>query len=219
MSTTYLYSEQTQAQDELFKAHAAFLCEVRNAPRTCKSHFGPYADLGTCLDVVRPLLGKHGLSVIQTFAPLGEGVALVTTLGHASGQFTRSVLPMRSSTSMKPQEFAASATYMRRVELTALLGIAAGDEDDGETANKAAVTSSVIEDKRIESLLAKKLADAKNAKDGIAVLEKAFKGVSEGKLSESAYKRLEEKAAGMSWPEDTGKAGKAKKVQEEPVAA
>ena len=37
MSTTYLYSEQTQAQDELFKAHAAFLCEVRNAPRTCKS--------------------------------------------------------------------------------------------------------------------------------------------------------------------------------------
>ena len=61
MSTTYLYSEQTQAQDELFKAHAAFLCEVRNAPRTCKSHFGPYADLGTCLDVVRPLLGKHGM--------------------------------------------------------------------------------------------------------------------------------------------------------------
>lgn len=218
MNTTYLYAEQSPQLDELFKAHAGFLGAVKNAPRNSKSHFGKYADLATNLDVARPHLAKHGLCVTQTFAPLGDAVALVTTLGHASGQFMRSVLPMRSSASMKPQEFAACATYMRRVELSAILGMASEDEDDGETAQTASIRSEVGEERRIEGLLAKKLADSKNAKEGVAVLEKAFKGVSEGKLSEAAYKRLEEKAAGMSWPEEEGKAKKASPEKEAAAA-
>jgi hypothetical protein len=201
MTATYLYAEQSPNLDELCKAHAAFLGDVKNAPRKCKSHFGMYADLGGNLDTARPHLSKHGLSVMQTFAPFGsEGnLALVTTLGHSSGQFVRSVLPMRSSASMKPQEFAASATYMRRVALSAILGMAAEDEDDGETATKAAATSSKSEDRRIESLLTKKLQDSKSAKEGAAVLEKAMKGVREGKLSQGAYDRIEGIAAGLSW--------------------
>jgi|DEB0MinimDraft_10_1074344.scaffolds.fasta_scaffold08532_2 hypothetical protein len=200
-TTTYLYSEQSQHLDELFKAHAGFLGDVKNAPRKCKSHFGMYADLGGNLDTSRPALAKWGLSVMQTFMPFGtEGqVALVTTLGHSSGQFVRSVLPMRSSASMKPQEFAAFATYMRRVELSAILGMASEDEDDGETATKATDSAKVNDDKRIETLLTKKLRDSKTAEEGAAVLEKAMKGVREGKLSDGAYKRIEDAAAGMSW--------------------
>ena len=76
MNNTHLYAEQSPHLDELFKAHAAFLGDSKNAPRTCKSNWGRYADLATLIDTARPGLSKHGLSVTQTFVPFGEaGVA------------------------------------------------------------------------------------------------------------------------------------------------
>lgn len=179
---------------ELFAAHAAAMGELKNAPHTAANHFARkgkdgkpianYADLATVLDTVRPVLAKHGLSVFQSFAcGQGEagGWALVTTLGHKSGQYIRSYLPMRAD--MEPQKFAAAATYYKRIALCALVGIASEDDDDGEVAQQAATTAQAADGGQREAMAIKALNAAKTAADRAAIVAKAQGYVSAGTLS------------------------------------
>lgn len=189
--------------DELFAAHAKALAEMKNAPRTSKSHFGMYADLATLIDTVRGPLSKNGLSFSQPFCVYDENYdVLVTTLSHSSGQFIRSF--NRIKVNLPPQQYAATATYMKRVALSAIVGVAAEDEDDGETATRAAVVANVEDEVRIEKIGASKLRDAKSPDERAEILSKAEKRVSEGTLSAAALKRLvavsEEAAAATPKP-------------------
>jgi len=206
---TYLYAEQSEHINELAEAHSLALGKMRNAARKSKSHFGPYADLGTLIDTIRIPFSEHGLSFIQTFIPYGDHgtLALATTMAHKSGQFIRSVVPMNSD--LKPQQLAASATYFRRMALAAIAGVAADHDDDGEGAQSAEVVARVNEEMRIKNILVKKLKASKTAEEGAAVLKRAMKGVKEEMLSQDAYKQIEDVAAGMSWPAEPVGAGTA----------
>ena len=200
MKTQSLWQEASEHLDLLFKAHAKALGELRNAPRTCISHFarkGPdgkpipdYADLATIFDTARKALADNGLSVTQAFMPYGEDgtMMLVTTLGHSSGQFQRSYLPMKGN--VPPQQLAGTATYLKRVALCALIGIAADDDDDGQQANATAAAATVNDEPRIVAALGKKLRSAKDKAARDSEIARAKRGVSEGKLSEASLDNL-----------------------------
>lgn len=92
-----------------------------------------YADLADILDAIRKPLSENGLSIIQPIVPSDpEHVLLVTRLLHSSGQWIESAYPI--DVYEKPQEMGSAITYARRYALTALLGIAAEEDDDGQTA-------------------------------------------------------------------------------------
>lgn len=175
--------------DKLFEAKAKALGALKNAPRTSKSHYGMYADLATVLDTIRKPLSDNGLAVTQSFAPYDEQhFVLITTLGHSSGQFIRSFLPVKSS--LQPQALAATATYLKRVELAAIVGVAAEDEDDGETAQRAAAVAAVADEPRIEKALVAKVRSAANAGAVDAVVAQSERGVEAGQLSSAAAARI-----------------------------
>jgi hypothetical protein len=93
-----------------------------------------YADLPTIISLVTPVLNKHGLGVMQ----VPEDGKLYTIIFAAkSAQWIAGdmVLPMNSSA----QELGSWITYLRRYALTAMLGIAADEDDDGSAAQAAQV--------------------------------------------------------------------------------
>ena len=110
-----------------------------------------YADLGNILQVVNPVLAKHGLSVVQI--PLGE-LTLITMLLHTSGQFIKATVPIRvmevivkrgngkeipDTIGVTPQAYGSGLTYQRRYTLTSMLSICLDeDDDDGEGAEEGA---------------------------------------------------------------------------------
>jgi len=92
-----------------------------------------YADLADILDAIRHALADNGLSIIQPICPAdAEHIWLVTRLLHSSGQWIESAYPV--DVYDKPQEQGSAITYARRYALTAMLGIAAEEDDDGRRA-------------------------------------------------------------------------------------
>lgn len=208
MNTRSLWQEASESLDLLFAAHAAALGELKNAPRTCVSHFAKkgadgkpipdYADLATVLDTVRTALSKNGLSVTQSFMPFGDDgttMVLVTTMGHKSGQFQRSYVPMKCN--VAPQQMAATATYLKRMALCALVGVAADDDDNGEQAEKGHVTAAVNDESRIVLALQKKVKAAKGHDARWAEVSRAEKGLREGAISKKGYDAIVEVAEAL----------------------
>jgi hypothetical protein len=87
-----------------------------------------YADLASCWDACRKQLAANGLSVIQTTEWNPNGVMLMTTLAHTSGEWIRGELPIRAKDE-SPQAQGSAITYARRYALTAIVGLAQIDDD------------------------------------------------------------------------------------------
>jgi hypothetical protein len=95
-------------------------------------HFkSKYADLAAIFDAARKPLSANGLAIVQT---IGDSV-LHTRLLHTSGQWIASEHPLPMSG--RPQEIGSALTYARRYSLSALIGIAADEDDDATGAEKA----------------------------------------------------------------------------------
>ncbi len=93
-----------------------------------KSKYAGLADIWACCKAVLP---KHGLAVIQTMEERDSRLHLVTTLAHKSGQWIKSVLPIVTAKA-DAQSMGSAITYMRRYALSAIVGVVADDDDDGE---------------------------------------------------------------------------------------
>jgi len=94
-----------------------------------------YADLASVLEGIRKPLSENGLCVVQGIE-IGEGSAMITTqLLHTSGQWLRTHLAMPIPREATPQNIGSAITYGRRYSLTALIGLAAED-DDGKAASE-----------------------------------------------------------------------------------
>ena len=93
-----------------------------------------YADLASIWDACRAALSANGLCVMQRVSTVAEGVMVTTTLAHASGEWVRdrAVFPVAQRT---PQAYGSAITYARRYALASLVGVAAGDDDDGNEAS------------------------------------------------------------------------------------
>lgn len=121
----------------LAAALVKFQAEVKNPPNTANNPFfkSKYAPLNDVLNLVRPLLSKHGLGVIQ--APSGDGkdITLTTMLIHESGEWIE-LDPLTLQADKPTAQGAGSAiTYARRYALSAALGISSEDDDDGNIAS------------------------------------------------------------------------------------
>lgn len=105
-------------------------------------HNAKYADLASVWAAIRKPLTDNGLAVIQTTEPYLDGITVVTTLLHTSGEsFTArlscEIPPSKPDKNgiIKPniQGLGSTITYLRRYSLTAMVGVAPID-DDGEAA-------------------------------------------------------------------------------------
>lgn len=124
--------------NEIAGALAKAQAEIRNPEKDRENpHFkSRYATLASGLDVARPVLAKHGLSVVQTPSVDGDGLFLTTRLLHSSGQWIESEYPVCKIG--QQQQMGSALTYARRYSLFALVGIAPDeDDDDGNAANDA----------------------------------------------------------------------------------
>lgn len=221
---TSIWKESSDHVDELYASMAKAFGELKNAPRTCFSNWAKkdrktgellpdYADLATVFDTIRVTYAKHDLSIRQTFHSWKEDgtIMLVTTIGHKSGQFERSYLPMKGN--IPPQELAKTATYLKRVAICAAVGIAADDDDDGQQANSSHVVAQVNDEARIEKALTAKVRSAKTAEEISAVMEQTDRGVSSSQLSPEAAQRVRQVAADCAsrLPKQDAPASKSKK--------
>lgn len=113
----------------LAKAQGAMKAAVKDATNP---HFGSrYADLASVWEACRAPLSTAQLAVIQQTRMGPEGMELVTTLAHSSGQWVRSSIPVRAARP-DPQSVGSALTYARRYALAAMVGVAPDDDDDGQ---------------------------------------------------------------------------------------
>jgi hypothetical protein len=91
-----------------------------------------YADLTSVWEACRGPLTKNGLSVVQTIQVFNGSNCLVSLLGHTSGQWIKSIIPIKPNKD-DIQALGSAITYCRRYTLSALVGVAPVD-DDGEGA-------------------------------------------------------------------------------------
>lgn len=189
-SLPVMYGEQSKDCAKLYEALAKAQGEMANAPRTKKSHYGMYADLATVRDVSRTSLAKNGLCIIQAVVPYGEAgeTAVATTLGHSSGEWIRSCIPIKAN--LSPQQLAANVTYARRIALSAILGIAADDDDDGEEAEKNHSAANAMKHVELVSRAEKKLQSLKTDEERKPILAHVATLAAKGDIKASDAKRL-----------------------------
>ena len=117
----------------LIEVQSEIMDPVKNATNP---HFkNDYADLSAILSIVRPVVSKSGIAVVQTMEPCEFGVTIVTTLMHSSGQWVRSRLSMKPGKDT-PQAYGSAITYGRRYSLAAILGITQTDDDGNDGSQK-----------------------------------------------------------------------------------
>jgi hypothetical protein len=138
--------------DKLAPAMCKAQNEIKRARKDSENPFfkSQYADLASVMDACQEALNKHGFFYTQpvTKNRAGDSV-LVTRLYHESGQWLQSVIslgagqsnersdepkiPGTEKKSSNPvQKTVAEITYLRRACLSALVGVAADDDDGNE---------------------------------------------------------------------------------------
>lgn len=136
-----LLSETTT---EIGKALAAANLEIESiAKDSTNPHFrSKYASLDAIMAAVRPILARHGLSVLQGASDYGiasdggmrvTGFSVDTRVLHVSGEWIGSKILMPVSKS-DPQGVGSALTYGRRYGISALLALATDEDDDANSA-------------------------------------------------------------------------------------
>jgi hypothetical protein len=125
---------QSQSIAALAAALAKAQADISGAVKDSANPFfkSKYADLESVWSACRKPLTGNGLSVIQTTQPFRQGLMLVTTLAHSSGEWIRGYMPILAKDN-SAQSQGSAVTYARRYALAAIVGIYQVD-DDGEAA-------------------------------------------------------------------------------------
>lgn len=128
--------ERSEQIGELAKALCEAQAEIKPAIKDSNNPFfkSKYADLAAVMDVCRGPLTKHGLAISQHPGSDGEYLEVETVLIHQSGQWIASKLRLKP-VDTKPQSVGSAITYARRYSLSAVLGIASEEDDDGNKAS------------------------------------------------------------------------------------
>lgn len=105
--------------------------EIKNIEKgKVNPHFkSRYADIADGLEVIRPILSKNGIALVQATNFNGDtGIFMLNTrLIHSSGEWIEASYPLPSSG--KAAEIGSAITYARRYAAFALVGVAGTDED------------------------------------------------------------------------------------------
>lgn len=172
---------QSESIKELAAALAKFQGEISNPGNsttvTVKTKTGgqynyKYAPLDEILNLVRPILSKNSLSVVQAPSGSGNDIIITTILLHSSGEWIEFPQLSLKADNATPQAAGSAITYGRRYALSAVLGIASEDDDDGSgkglettgedkpgttqttntSSNQSPTTQKLLSDKQVERL-------------------------------------------------------------------
>ena len=127
--------------ENIAKALVKAQAEMPAVPMNATNPFlkNRYADLGSIIATVRPVLARNGLAFSQlTIGSSGE-VGVKTILIHESGEFIEDkiTLPVSDERGKSGAQVAGSIiTYLRRYSLSAILGIYADEDTDGNQSKK-----------------------------------------------------------------------------------
>lgn len=124
--------KQSNEVNEIIKALTITTGEISNPKNTAENPFfkSKYAPLGDILNMVRPILSKHGLIIIQNVSTDDRFVSIETGIYHTSGQYIISDKLQMSVEKATAQGQGSGITYGRRYQLSAFLNIASEDDDD-----------------------------------------------------------------------------------------
>ena len=131
-----------ETTNNIYAALAAAQAKFRTPLRTKTAAYGKYADLQQCLNAVRPALNEQGIYLYQTVETDDQGwIVVETVLTHSSGMTLssgklRMPVGVAGKQNSAAQMFGSAETYARRYSLSAFLGIAADDDDDGQNAGR-----------------------------------------------------------------------------------
>jgi len=134
--------EKSESIAKLAKSLSILQSELSSAQLNATNPFrkNKYADLGSIIATVKPHLKAVGLGYSQMVSGGTDGsIAVTTILMHESGEWIASTaaLPMGEEKGKSAAQVAGSViTYLRRYSLAAVLGVYAGDDDDGEAGKK-----------------------------------------------------------------------------------
>lgn len=126
------------------KALAKAQSEMGHASKDAiNPHFkSKYADFAAVVDAIRKPLSNNGLSYVQVVSSTKGCVAVTTRLLHISGQSLSGVLTLPVGTE-SPQAYGSAITYGRRYSLSAMVGLASEEDDDGNAASVAPPATAV----------------------------------------------------------------------------
>jgi hypothetical protein len=99
-----------------------------------KGVYGKYPTLAGILERIKPVMTRHKLTILQEPVTTEDGVGVATAILHESGariQFDPLIIPIADR---KPHTVGSALSYAKRYALTAVLGLAGDDDDDGQFA-------------------------------------------------------------------------------------
>jgi hypothetical protein len=121
---------------EMGAAIVAAYSELGHVAKDGTGNYGKHATISAVLDAAKPVLAKHDLAVMQTFAESDPGfVSVNTILIHADGELW-SCGALRMPAPNDPQKVGGAISYARRYALLTALCLAA-DDDDAQGASDA----------------------------------------------------------------------------------
>jgi hypothetical protein len=127
-----------QKSEEYRKGNKALLSAQKDIPKIGKDGKNPflknnYATLDHILSIVTPVLNKHGLVVTFPITGLqSDNTAVSASITYEGELIANSSLIFKTPTDM--QKLGSAITYAKRYNISSLLAVATGDDDDGERA-------------------------------------------------------------------------------------
>lgn len=138
--------EKSDSIKEIADALKLFQATVGNVTKDGVNPFfkSKYATLENVITTVKEHLVVNGLS----YAQFPDGDGLYTIILHKSGEWigAHATLELKGHT---PQDQGSAITYMRRYALSAALGLATEEDDDGNAASKPAAKPVIAKEKQI----------------------------------------------------------------------
>lgn len=129
----------SQDTNELTKAMVEAAPEISSISKSKQAYGYKYATLDSLIDMLRGVLPKHGLWFWQIPTRVEGKSYLTTRIIHSSGQWIEDTIEMTDTElqgkANDTQKIGASITYYRRYVLSALFGIAADEDVDGNLNN------------------------------------------------------------------------------------
>ena len=147
-----------KTSESIFKISAAlskFQAEVKNPPNSSNNPFfkSKYAPLDVVINTAKETLGKYGLSYIQMPGGDGASVSCITIL-MCEGEWIESDVLVLKADKVTPQGAGSAITYARRYQLSAMLGLAGEQDDDGNhsSGNDIPKEDVILGNKKIDNL-------------------------------------------------------------------
>lgn len=160
-----------------------------------------YADLASVWDSVRPHLAANNLVFVQLPSAEGNKVTVTGRLIHASGETLESSISALAKDA-SPQSIGSAITYLRRYQLSAMMGIAAEDDDGNAATHSDAPNQKTAKQERptfangvpFEQHLAEQEAKAKPAPAG-----QVDHGSFEDKIRSAVIAQQGKTGSGKAW--------------------